>query len=420
MVKQSNYSVYYKTTWGEVIKCAAIQLVENDIRQLVQVAFTYHNDFLDAKLPSIDPFHLPLSNGLIILNCDREAPGFIDDLMPDKWGKTVLSRLHNFGHQMQPCISEILNVLGDSTIGALSVVPLGEPPKPYGFGCNKTNINQLQTAAFKLGESSLTDEEVELYKLSMFARGSSAVGGARPKVMVHDKNEAHIAKFAKNEDQFSYARVEKSCLDVIASAGFNVSGSFVESVDGKDVLFSKRFDLSLNQQTQNLTALKQQGRYHQSTMNAFLKEPETQRDLAYSGYDKFVKVISKISINPAKDNQQIFAQMLFNVVFNNTDDHLRNFSFNCNEHGWFLSPAYDVVPSLAFGQYHQSRLGYSDFLPRLNDAEKHHKLFNLSKPVATNIINRIKEAVAEMNIIFDDNGVSNTDWATVNKTFKQA
>jgi len=421
MVKQSNYSIYYKTTKGLVIKCAAIQLVENETRQLVQVGFTYHDDFLDAKLAAIDPFHLPLSNELIVLNCDREAPGFLDDLMPDKWGKTVLSRLHNFGHQMQPCTSEILDVLGHSTIGALSIAPLGNLPKTYGLGCKKESISQLQTVAKKLETGTLTNEEIELYKLSMFARGSSAIGGARPKVMVYDEITdnnlvGYIAKFSKNDDQFSYARVEKSCLDVIANAGFSVSESFVENIDGKDILFSKRFDLPVNYIQQKTNAV--QGRYHQATMNAFLKEKNTQRDLAYSSYDRFVKIISKISIDPAKDNQQIFAQMIFNVIFNNTDDHLRNFSFSCNEQGWFLSPAYDVVPSLTLGQYHQSRLGYRDILPRLNQSVEYHKLFNLTKPAAKKIAHRILDTVAQIKVIFDDNGVSQEDWQLISPIFK--
>ena len=414
MVKQSDYSVYYKTTKSQVIKCAAIQLVENDMRQLVQVGFTYHEDFLDAKLPAIDPFHLPLSSGLTVLNCDKEVPGFIDDLMPDKWGKTVLSRLHNFGHQMQPCTSEILDVLGHSTIGALSLVPLGCSSKTYGLGCEKKNISQLQSVAKKLENGTLTDEEVELYKLSMFARGSSAIGGARPKVMVFDEENAYIAKFAKNEDQFSYARVEKSCLDIIGNAGFNISKSTVETIDGKDVLYSKRFDLSTNESDQ-----KNKGRFHQATMNSFLKEKGTQRDLAYSSYDQFVKVISKISLDPAKDNKQIFAQMLFNVIFNNTDDHLRNFSFNCNEKGWFLSPAYDIVPSMSFGQYHQCRLGYLNHLPQLEEAAKYHKLFNLSKNAVVKIVANIKEATFEMEKVFSDNGVQERDLKNINQVFNR-
>jgi len=418
MVVKSDYRLYYKTTCGEVIKCAAFQLVENELRQLIQVGFTYHQDFLDAKLPAIDPFHLPITNQLIVLQCDREAPGFIDDLMPDRWGRKVISRLYKFPHQLQPCTSEILNHLGHSTIGALSIRPLNDTTIKFGLGCNKKDIKQLQELAEKIEGSQLSDEQTELVKLSLFAKGSSAVGGARPKVMVYQQNGndtlGFIAKFSKPDDPFSYARVEKSCLEVIKQAGFKVAESMLEQVDGKDVLFSKRFDLMQN----STNSKSNMGRLHQATMNGFLKEKTTQRDLAYSSYDQFSKIISKISIRPKLDNQQIFAQMLFNVVFNNTDDHLRNFSFNCNEDGWFLSPVYDVVPSLVLGQYHQSRLGSRDLLPQLKQAADYYKLFNISKKEASRIVDKVIQATAEMKTAFDANGVTQHDWVRVSKAFK--
>ena len=36
--------------------------------------------------------------------------------------------------------------------------------------------------------------------------------------------------------------------------------------------------------------------------------------------------------------------MLFNILCNNTDDHLRNHGFLWDGKGWRLSPAYDIVP----------------------------------------------------------------------------
>jgi len=40
--------------------------------------------------------------------------------------------------------------------------------------------------------------------------------------------------------------------------------------------------------------------------------------------------------------------MIFNIVFANTDDHLKNhsFSYDMEEQRWFLSPAYDITHSL--------------------------------------------------------------------------
>ena len=37
MVVKSDYRLYYQTSRGQVIKCAAVQLIENELRQLTQV-----------------------------------------------------------------------------------------------------------------------------------------------------------------------------------------------------------------------------------------------------------------------------------------------------------------------------------------------------------------------------------------------
>src|SRR5690606_506783 len=51
---------------------------------------------------------------------------------------------------------------------------------------------------------------------------------------------------------------------------------------------------------------------------------------------------------PHKDLQQLFKRMVFNVVFKNIDDHLKNHSFiyNKEENKWNLGPAYDLTYAL--------------------------------------------------------------------------
>ena len=51
---------------------------------------------------------------------------------------------------------------------------------------------------------------------------------------------------------------------------------------------------------------------------------------------------------PISDINELFLRMVFNVVFANIDDHLKNHSFIYNEasDSWRLSPAYDITYSL--------------------------------------------------------------------------
>ena len=56
----------------------------------------------------------------------------------------------------------------------------------------------------------------------------------------------------------------------------------------------------------------------------------------------------KLALNlklPYKDIQELFKRMVFNLVFANIDDHLKNHSFLYNKHNdsWHLAPAYDLT-----------------------------------------------------------------------------
>ena len=121
---------------------------------------------------------------------------------------------------------------------------------------------------------------------------------------------------------------------------------------------------------------------------------------------------------PLKDKKQLFGQMMFNVSLNNTDDHLRNFSFSCKESGWQLTPAYDVVPSTTFGNYHQLKLGYDDILPSYHQALNFHSQFGLTKHQALQVITDVESAMLQWQTVFKDCGVSDKDIKLLSKLIR--
>jgi serine/threonine-protein kinase HipA len=66
-----------------------------------------------------------------------------------------------------------------------------------------------------------------------------------------------------------------------------------------------------------------------------------------SSYENLFKLASSLNV-PHKDLQQLFRRMIFNIVFRNIDDHLKNHSFiyNKEKDAWNLSPAYDITYAL--------------------------------------------------------------------------
>ena len=397
------FKIRFMTRDGEVIKCAQTDVFEDHKAHVDKIEFVYHPDFRKCTPYPIDPKALPFDAQLIELPCTKAVAGFIDDILPDSWGKKVLARIHNIRY---PTTTDLLDLMEYSTIGALHFSSDDNASVSFGLGCNKSDLIELQALAKKIDIGLLTDEEIEQYKLAMFARGSS-VGGARPKVLVHDDNKAYIAKFSKEEDKFDYATVEHACLKLMEEASLSVAQSEVIKVGVNNVLLVERFDVT-----------SEQGRYHQITANALLKDMDTQSDPFTSSYDDIVKLISHYSCKPLQDKQQLLGQMLFNVALNNTDDHLRNFSFTCKEDGWQLSPAYDVVPSTDYGSYHQLKLGYDDILPSHSTILRYHRKFGLTKAQTDDVAKRVRNVLVNWQASFRENGVNEADILLLSKLIK--
>ena len=61
-------------------------------------------------------------------------------------------------------------------------------------------------------------------------------------------------------------------------------------------------------------------------------------------YENIFKLALDLKV-PHKDIQELFKRMVFNIIFANIDDHLKNHSFiyTKENNSWNLSPAYDVT-----------------------------------------------------------------------------
>jgi serine/threonine-protein kinase HipA len=66
-----------------------------------------------------------------------------------------------------------------------------------------------------------------------------------------------------------------------------------------------------------------------------------------SNYENLFELATFLKVSD-KDLDELFTRMIFNLVFCNTDDHLKNHSFIYDQKNnqWVLSPAYDITYSL--------------------------------------------------------------------------
>lgn len=408
MIKK-HYQIHLNTVETGLLVAAELVLIEEH-QHLKQVGFRYTADYLaHPQAFSLDPAQLPLSNREFVFNCHHAAPAILDDYLPDDWGRKLLTKIAL--HQRQQrfnahWVSDVLTMLqgNHSRIGALCITELNQPAA-YLEGIALDKLLEAEQIAVKIDANDVQDIDHQTLGLLYLANSGTGVGGARPKALMQDDQQFYLAKFNRRNDDFNNARVELACLLMAKDAGLNIgAGKVVQCANQRDVLLLERFDVQHG------------SRRHLITANGLLKDPHSQRDPGRSfRYDDLYQLIQKYSVAVEQDLKQLLRIMLFNRAINNTDDHERNFSFIHTEDGYCLAPAYDLVPSLAVGEYHAAGFGYQPYPPSPQEAEKQGRIFGLSKGEVQAIAQQVQAAVSRWPMHADNAQVSIDDQLKVQR-----
>lgn len=260
----------------------------------------------------------------------RQSFGFVEDASPDRWGKTLIlreakarARREKSAPRTLDNIDYFLRVSDVGRAGALRAVQEGEYVSGKHDVPPLVSLGKLlhASAAYQTGDY---DDDV----LTLLMAPGSSLGGARPKATVKDvSGDLYMAKFPRNDDQYSVERWEYIALELAKKAGINCAEARLETVDGKLVLLSKRFDR------------RGEARVHFASAMNLLEL----KDGAASSYAEIADLIQREGEEP-QDSRELFRRLVFNIMINNVDDHLRNHGFLRGKRGWVLSPAYDVNP----------------------------------------------------------------------------
>lgn len=412
MIKR--FDLYLNTVELGLMHIADVALLKEQ-GAITSVGLRYTANYLaHPHAFAIDPAQLPLSHKEFSLPCKQAAPAFIDDYLPDAWGRKLLARLAMQHYQKKldaNCTLEMLSFSQQvsSRIGALCFVEQGEPPR-YETGIELGQLQQAEQIAHSIDQNQqdFTDLAMNAMGLVYLANSGSGVGGARPKALVHDQGVAWLAKFNRSSDPYNNARVELACLLMARDAGINIgNGKIISDINQREVLLLERFD------TVGDT------RRHLITANGLLKHPATQQDPGHSfRYDDLHNLLQRYSWKIEEDLQQLLRIMLFNRAINNTDDHERNFSFIHGEKGYQLAPAYDLVPSLTTGEYHAAGFAYQPYPPTVSEAEKADRIFGLPKGVVSAVAQQIREAVERWPDYAQQAGVDEQQSRRVQQAFR--
>jgi serine/threonine-protein kinase HipA len=107
-----------------------------------------------------------------------------------------------------------------------------------------------------------------------------------------------------------------------------------------------------------------------------------------------------------ENNRELFERLIFNILVNNDDDHLRNHGFIWDPRlpGWRLSPLYDVMPraSLASDRRLHLGVGPEGRVATLDNAFAGREMFTLSAEAAGESIAKIWKVVREWKVYFEE------------------
>lgn len=278
---------------------------------------------------------------------DGVAPVF-EDSLPDSWGRRLLLRRANLPRHEQG-LARLLLELGAGGLGALSYAPASAPPPPPPtFGL--TTLPDLLDAAGKIEAGEIPEDR---WLRALLAAGSSP-GGARPKVLVDDEGVPSIAKFPSKHDLCAIVPLEAATMSLARRAGVETAQTRVMDAGRRKILIVRRFDVT-----------PAGGRRHMISLRTLLRGDDYSR----FGYDDLFEVVRSVSGQPEIDRIRLFRQMVFNAYVGNTDDHTKNFTMLHDDRGFFLSPAYDLLPAVGGDVEHALAFRFTHVFPGRKELE---------------------------------------------------
>jgi serine/threonine-protein kinase HipA len=232
----------------------------------------------------------------------------------------------------------------------------------------------------------MEDESEELLRELALMGGSPH--GARPKVLVNfdrKKNRMStaesgvgtpmIVKFPAEYEDKEVCAIESMYGRIASASGIRIPGTEYFDLNSKLSAFGiERFDRSNGLRIPTHTAA--------GAAHVDFRIPQID-------YVTLLR-LTKLMTRDVREVLQAFERCVFNVVFNNRDDHSKNFSFRMEKDGqWKFSPGYDLTYSEGPRGEHQMDICGEARFPAREHLLELAKKTDIPKQTATQVIERI-------------------------------
>lgn len=307
--------------------------------------FEYSTEALQRGL-ELSPLKLPLAASTYgaFPAHQLRLPGLVSDALPDGWGMLLMDRLfRKEGREpgrMSPL--ERLAFIGDKAMGALVFEPAdGDSLVPADV--------QLHELANEVRQVMSDGSEALLRELALMG---GSPHGARPKVLVNFERQtnrmwntdqgagtAWLVKFPAQHEHAEVCAVEALYGALAAACEIRMPATVhFDLGSGLSAFGIERFDRSSGLRVPMHTAA--------GAMHIDFRVPQVD-------YVALLR-LTQFMTRDTREVLRAFERCVFNVVFNNRDDHAKNFSFLLGADGrWQFSPAYDLTFNEGPGGEHQ-------------------------------------------------------------------
>lgn len=312
------------------------------------IVFEYSKEALQRGL-ELSSYTLPLQGRPLrrdFPDHQMHLPGPVYDALPDGWGMLLMDRLFRRRGLTTARIGplERLAYIANDAMGALTFEPAASEGYPSDV---HVPLDQLAAEV----QHVLHGEGGDFLQTLLLVGGSPQ--GARPKALVYRDPEtgafstaaktgfeAWLVKFPAKDEHAEVCAIEMIYAECLRLCGIETPDTQYFSLpNGLAAFASKRFDRrdGLRIPMQSLA----------SFTGADYRSPGA---LDYVNFMRATQMCS----NDVREMAVAFERAVFNVAFNNRDDHPKNFAYLMSQDGhWKLSPAYDVTFCEGPGGYHQ-------------------------------------------------------------------
>lgn len=327
-------------------------------------------------------------------------PGLLADSLPDGWGRLLMDRF--FRQTLTTPIERIsvlerLAYIGDSAMGALTFEPQYEPTAAP-VECSMASLARANQAILSGQDSDILAELIVI---------GGSPQGARPKALVlfdphsqfistdqtltHPTATPWLVKFPAQSEPKSICLLEFLYADMAKLAGLGMPAHHYFDIDETHSAFGvERFDRQHGQ------------RIHIHTLAGLLDIDFRTPSIDYLQYLRCVRMLTGAQAQV----EMAYRHAVFNVIFNNKDDHSKNFSFIMDKRGqWQISPVYDLSYNPGMNGYHQMDICGEAFKPSYADLAKLAKLADIKPAKATAIIEQVVAAAQQCVAMLADHPI---------------